>query len=148
MLEFINNNDPEAAPFFAIPAGPGIAEPFPGPLGTGGHFVVFNSELRLQPLPSPPVFGPTGAIFTHPNLGTHYVYGNIFQRYEFRYHFCFGHLGAHLGYPIGNQIFDQEVNFHVQRFEHGFIFIEEADTDNSCNEFPPIRSEDGFVWKP
>ena len=100
--------------------------------------VVVFSNLR-QGLET---FGPTRQS-SHIRHWAHYLFGNIFQRYEFRYRFCFGHLGAHLGDPISNQAVDGD-GFHFQRFEGGTIFIEEADIP----EVPPISAEDGFRWKP
>jgi hypothetical protein len=146
-LAHIRQNDPVAAPFFAVPNGPGLENPFFGP--DGGRFVVFDSTLRIQPLSGVATFGPTAAIFNHPTFGTHYVYGDIFQRYEFRYRLCFGNAGFNMGYPKGEvtQIVDDTTPGRIQRFEGGAISPDFGDLDGSGDFVPNIDPSQGFAWQ-
>ena len=148
-LARIRKSDPLAAPFFAVPNGAGLENPFPGP--NGGKFVVFDSNLRIKN--GVATFGPTGAIFTHPALGTHYVYGEIFQWYERRYRLCFGHLGFNMGYPVDDMIqtIFKNTPARFQRFEGGSICPEFGDVANNgdfvthgeLSNNPSL----GFVWQ-
>ena len=144
-LARIFKSDPVAAPFFAVPNGAGLERPVPGP--DGGKLVVFDSALRIEQ--GVATFGPTAVILTHPTFGTHYVYGAFFRRYEFRYRLCFGNAGFNMGYPV-DEMFQTVVKktlMHVQRFEGGSIFLEEADIDNFGEFVPSMDPSQGFVWQ-
>jgi hypothetical protein len=150
-LARIRKSDPEAAPFFAVPNGDGLERPFPGP--DGGKFVVFDSNLRPKHDGTTSMtFGPTGAIFSHPAFGTHYVYGDVFSWYEWRYRLCFGNAGFNMGYPVDDVVHTvfNTTPTHFQRFEHGDINNEFGDTDNNTGNFvdhSTFSKDQGFVWQ-